>query len=227
MMDTLKNILPKIGNFLSWLSPRKLLTMTLFFIVLIISITVFEQRNLILSAMAGEGELMSPPTTAKIKVPDSMQTALQEYVTNNKKVVSFSVVSSNIRVNQSETVYFFSDNDLLTQLESDSRKNSGSIFPIFTSSETENTQMVAAINGEFACYKYEDTFRFRAVPDASNISPFICAISLPPYYGEFSGYLLFGLKSAPSQTEIDEFRLVGTRFSTEIYTKNFRRKSIQ
>lgn len=225
-METLKSILPNLGKFLSWLTPRKLLMVTFFFVAVIVSVTMFEQRSLILSAISS-GDGMPLPAPAKIKVPDSLQATIVDYVSNNKKIVFFAVVSSNIRINQSETVYFFSDDELMKQLEADARRNSGSVFPIFTSSQTENSQMVAAINGEFACYKYEETFKNRSVPDGADIAPFVCTISLPPYYGEFSGFLLFGLKSAPLATEIDEFRLAGTRFSTEIYTKNFRRKNAQ
>lgn len=224
-MELILNLLPKLASFISWLTPRRMLLITAFFLTLIVSLTLFEQRNLIFSKI-GDGAVVieTPP---KIRIAESVADDIITFVDGNKKVVFFSLVSSSIRLNQSEIVYFYTDNPVLRELHLASLKDSGSSFPIFTSIQGENAQMVSALNGEFACYKYEETFKNRSLPQGASIAPYVCNISLPPYYGEFSGFITFGLIDAPTAAEIDALRLVGTRISTEIYTRNFKRKLAQ
>ena len=95
----------------------------------------------------------------------------------------------------------------------------GSTQAIFTSSEHGNEQMVAVINGEFGCFKYEDTINYIVAPALASKMPYVCRVSLPPYYGEFSGYLAFGLKAKPDEGKANEVRIEAVRLATEIYFK--------
>lgn len=220
MLERARSVVPTAAKLITWLTPHRIALAFLFSVTIIACITVFEQRHLIFSSLTGSHEYSTP----RIHVPAQLDQTIKNFVSVHAKVVSFSIVSSHIRSNQSEVVYFYTSDPVLRELDAQSAYSFKSAFPIFSSSEVENAQMISAINGQFACYPYERTFKNRFNPSGASITPYLCIISMPPYYGEFSGFLMFGLKSAPTDHEIDELRLAGTRLSTEIYVKNFRRK---
>lgn len=220
-MEFIKRFLPVIKKFIIWETPKQILMLFLFCLMSLISITLFEQRTNIFNATTNNLSL-PPMSVKKIVVPNDIDIKIQNLLNQQSNIAFISLVSADLRVNQREMVYFYSNNSLVNLIHDEALKLRGKTHVIFGADEKENEQMVAMINGEFACYKYDETSNMRLAPRGNVIIPYLCRISLPPYYGEFSGYLTFGLKSEPDQAQKDRLKLEGTRLSTEIYFRGKR-----
>lgn len=220
-MELLKKLLPVLSKFIAWETPKRLFMLFAFCMISIISYTLFEQRSAIFAAST-DNLSMPPMAVQKIFVPPDINEKIKQLTQQQQNIVFVSLVSADLRVNQREMVYFYSPNSLVNLIHDEALKMRGKTHAIFGTDEGENAQMVAMINGEFACYKYSETSNMRIAPRGNIVAPYLCRISLPPYYDEFYGYLTFGLKSEPDQEQKDILKLEGTRLSTELYFRGRR-----
>lgn len=220
-----KKALPLLDRFIKWATPKRVLLLAFAAISLIIGITVFEQRSTLANILtAGHQEQAAAPQEFRAVLTPEIKDKIQTIVTRSPIINMIGVMTVNLRVNQRDMFYFYS-NEPAIELEWRKYLSSrGTIQPVFTSDEKNNTQMVAVINGEFACYKFEDTNNARMLPGMAHKMPYVCRVSLPPYYGEFSGYLMLGLASAPSETEQGELRIEAVRLATDIYFKTITKR---
>lgn len=127
------------------------------------------------------------------------------------------VVNVNFKKNTRNTAYFaLSDNNLRTAYNDFiSRKLSDT--PLFTDIETNNQRIIDLINGEFVCYEFKNTPALKVFPGAVETIPTICSISIPPYYGRFSGYMNVYLVKKPSVDDISIIRQIARDMSLHIY----------
>lgn len=91
--------------------------------------------------------------------------------------------------------------------------------------DAKNTQqMVAILNNEFVCAKFQDTVYQRFFPDLGKRMPIVCRLAIPPFYGRFVGILTIGLSAIPTKEENDSVRLEASRLAVEIYLRDVLRK---
>lgn len=217
-----KSALPIIDKFITWATGKKLAMLALAILVIISLGTTYQRRADVGAFVAKKFGDTQPDTgipELSINLTPEIITRIKETVDRNPDINYLGVVSANIRINQRELIYFYSNDPIVTSDFQASSWHIGSSRAIFTSSEKSNEQMVAVINGEFGCFKYADTINYTAAPTLVNKIPYICRVSLPPYYGEFSGYLVFGVRVQPDEGKANEVRIEAVRLATEIYFK--------
>jgi hypothetical protein len=214
-----KKLLPVLDRYLTWATPTHAFMLALAAVVCIVSLTFFEHRTSVTDLVFKNKD----NTTAELNIiltPEIKQ-KIQDLTNSSPEINLIAVVSANIRINQRETVYYFTDDQVVDRKIKAFNVDHGLPQPIFSADEPTNAQMVSVINGEFGCYKYEDTPHVLA-PSLKDKVFAVCRTSLPPYYGEFSGYITIGLMKWPDDALQNEIRIQAVRLATEIYFKSIK-----
>lgn len=95
----------------------------------------------------------------------------------------------------------------------------------FFDSDKKNTeQMLAVLNNEFKCVKTEDTVFIRFIPEMPKVLPYICRIAVPPYVGDFAGFITVAFVREPNQPERDSLRIELSRISVELYLRDITKR---
>lgn len=143
---------------------------------------------------------------------------LDETVGRLKATVGgISVTNVNFKKNTRSTAYFSIVDPALKAAYASFQSNRISDTVLFNDNEMNNQRMINLINGEFVCNDFKDTIAFKNLPGAASSIVTICSISIPPYYGRFSGYMTIYLTKKPSSDELTIVRQVARDISLRIY----------
>jgi hypothetical protein len=94
------------------------------------------------------------------------------------------------------------------------------ISPIFTNSnEANNARMIKIINHEFVCSPFVDSMLYKNLPQSGNFVKTICAVSIPPSYGNFVGSVHLFLNKEPNDMEISIIKMHLKDISSEIFSE--------
>ncbi len=130
------------------------------------------------------------------------------------------VVNVDFKKNIRSTSYFaFSDINLKTSFANFQASRIAEV-PLFTDTELNNQRVIDLINGEFICSDFKDTQDMKYFPRAADSITTVCSISIPPYYGRFSGYMNIYLIKKPTIDEISIIRQISRDISLKIYEKD-------
>lgn len=127
------------------------------------------------------------------------------------------VVNVNFKKNTRNTAYFTSSNAILKKSYEQFMATKIADTPLFTDVESNNQRIIDLINGEFVCYDYKSTPAAKIFPAAAEVIPTICSISIPPYYGRFSGYMNIYLSRKPTPDDVSFVRQLARDMSLHIY----------
>lgn len=189
-------------------------------LVVIFAYTVFENRTALVNFIVNGPEGEAPATTSTFNLSDTSRTRVKQLVDENDLVIAITILNADIRNNRRVPIHWYSDDSqVMTRLETLFSGRYGGI-PLFTSDEKNNENIVGVINGEFACNTYTDGGNAALFPGLENRFPFVCRTSLPPYYGQFSGYVTVSLNRIPTQPELDAIKAETLNISTEIYFRD-------
>lgn len=214
-MELILKHLASASKIIAWLSLKKVLLLSTITFGALALFTAYEQREQLVEAAGGA----VTPTT-HFKVSTEMQDRIRVMVNNSSLITTITVLEANLKINERDIVFRYGDDPSVNDNWEREYSKNGTIQPIFTRDSGNNAQMVALVNGEFNCYKFSDTVNKDIVPQNERRTPVVCRISLPPYYGEFAGYLGFALSRTPSPAEQDELQLEARRLANEIFFKN-------
>lgn len=188
-------------------------------LVLLIGYTVFEQRTTIVNYILN-GPEAEAPAAATFALSDTSKTRIRSLVNDNDLIISITILNADIRNNRRVPIFWFADDaQVQGRLDALFSGRYGGI-PLFTSDEKNNENIVGVINGEFACSDYTSGGNSALFPGLENRFPFVCRTSLPPYYGQFSGYVTIALNRVPTQPELDALKAETLNISTEIYFRD-------
>lgn len=213
-----ERVLSLISKVVTTISLKKILTWALAALVCIVSFTVYENRDAVTNlAVHGRSSSYSQ-TTVTFKVTDLSKSRVKAMTTDDA-VAAIVVMNADIRNNRRIPVYWYApDQSIQTKLTELFSDRFGG-FPLFTSDEKNNENVVGVINGEFSCAPYDKGYE-AVYPSMAHRFPFICQTSLPPYYGAFSGYITVALNRAPLPAELDALKIETLNLSTDIYFRD-------
>ena len=215
----LKKALPLLDKYFSWATPKRVLMLALTAIVCIVSLTLFEHRSAVSDIFL---KTKDPTYTANLSLSTETKKHIEDLVTRLEDVNMVLVVAANIRVNQREVIYYYSDDRAVDGIIKNVANSRTVVQPIFSNDEKTNAEMVSVINGEFGCYKNDENSGTIIGPRINAYVPAVCRVSLPPYYGEFSGYITIGLTHLPDPALQNLIRTEAIRLATEIYYKTIK-----
>lgn len=198
---------------------KKVVIWTLTGAIGIISYTIYENSKAIFTVMVGEP--IKYGDVRVFSISDATKATINKFVNDNVIVTSAIILNVDIRHNQRTPVYWYSA-DVMVQRALDARYIDRIVrIPVFSSNEKNNAEIVSTLNGEFICNKSTDVHSVAVDNDLSNTNLYSCYISIPPYYGQFSGYMMITLKTLiPTVAMLDTLKLEMTAVATEIYQRN-------
>jgi hypothetical protein len=211
-----KKALPLIDKFLGWVSLKRVLLLGFMAVVMITTLTVFENRTQLSEGIADRGKernLFDEP----IKLSKSSEEQIKTVTKGHAEILMISVISVNMRVLQRTPVYVYSgDVQIQKMVDNQLAARTGTI-PVFTKDEKADADMVSLMNGDFSCVKYGDTVNATIFPALAGRVKQLCRIGLPPYKGNFAGYISVMLSDMTGPYKEDEIRLELTKLATDIY----------
>lgn len=98
---------------------------------------------------------------------------------------------------------------------------------LFDTDRRNNEQMIAVLNNQFLCSRTEDTTFARILPEMPKKLPFVCRLAVPPYVGEFAGFITIALTRQATQSELEALKIELTRISIELYLRDVAQRGLR
>ena len=186
-------------------------------VVAIIGYTLFEKRTEVVNYIV-HGPQATAPGIASFGVSETSKNRIKQIVDLDELINSIIVLNVDIRNNRRIALHWYSDDTSLQKSIDGLFTGRYGGIPLFTSDEKNNESIVGIINGEFSCTSYRDGGNASIFPGLENRLPYICRTSLPPYYGQFSGYITLTLNRVPTPDELTALKAETINISTEVYS---------
>ena len=183
---------------------------------------VFENRDAIFQT--AYRAVASPEEPSNWGVSSKSQEELTAVVRNSGIINFIAVTEVDLQKNKRFPRWWFLEDALAPEFSA--RLKLLLPQPVFDYDPKNTRQMVAVLNNELVCSRFQDTSWNRFFPDLAKISPVICRLAIPPFYGRFVGILTFGLDRQPTRAEVDLIRLEASRLAVEIYLRDVMKKPV-
>ena len=213
------DLLPHVKRILQWITLKRVVMLGLGSIVWIVSLTLFENRDKLIQTSSNP---LINKDYVELKVARDSEAFIKQVVQRHDAVSFMMVVSANIARNQRTISYFHTDDPVIQVDVEEFISKNGRSAPLLGTSDSVNAAIIRAINGDFACYESAESL---IVPKLNRSIARICRISIPPYYGQFSGYLTFGLTKDLTQEQLITLRREAVEITSNIYFDNLKRLS--
>lgn len=180
--------------------------------------TAYENRESIYRTIKGSDK----PLMSEYSFPMSGQSygSMKHFVDTYGEVISLAVWAAEPQINTRLLVSFYSEDLTITaNYEAIAAKHIAGIR-LFTNEEKNDAQIVRLMNGEWICLKTDDTMYATLAPDIPRRAPVMCRTSLPPYYGEFSGFIEIGLYSNVHPQTLEQIKLDAVKISNTIFIRD-------
>ncbi|WP_407305655.1 hypothetical protein [Acinetobacter sp.] len=187
-------------------------------LVVLVGYTVFENRGPLVSYLVN-GPTINAPSIIGFKVSSASQARVKQLVDIDDLINSIVIMNADIRNNRRVPLYWYSDDVSVQKTLDGTYAGLYGGIPLFTAEEKNNENVVGVINGEFACSEYA-AGNTAVFPGLLSRMPFICRASLPPYYGQFSGFVAISLNRKPSPDELIVLKSETLSISTEIFFRD-------
>lgn len=220
-MLNLSNTLEIVRKFLGILTWEKLLQVTAFIAVLLVSWAVFENRSSIYNFI--NQNKISNRADKNIKLSKNTIKELESSVSRSGLIVGVQVVLVNFQNNTRYVIHTYTDNPGLADMYNkfiDS--NITQEFPLFDSDRVDNNRLIALINGESICYDFDTSIIPRYLPEINRYIDTICSTGIPPFYGKFTGMIVLYLTRSPSPEEVFQVKNLAKKLSVTIFENDLR-----
>lgn len=203
---------------LSVISLKKVAVWTFAAIVLLFGYTLFQNRASIYKYVTSEAVVPTPTTVVGFTVSTLSQDRVKQLIDVDGLITAIIVLNADLRNNRRLPIFWYSDDPFVQKtLDMQFANNYG--IPLFSSEEKNNENIVGVINGEFSCSAFADG-NSALYPGLGTRMPTVCRASLPPYYGQFSGFLTVSLNRVPTPDELIALKSMILGLATEIYFRD-------
>jgi hypothetical protein len=202
------SLITKIFNTLTW---RLAFLYMMTSLIGVIGYTVYEQRDHIFGQLLA---VNSQNASTTFTLSKRTELSIRDAANDLPWVVGVAVMSADLRLNEARTLFYMNrvgKPDQFTTIKK---------YPIFSNQEDSNITAIQLINGEFSCVDFNKTPLKSLTPELSDTVKSVCRISIPSYYGYFSGFIIIFLNVDPDQTQQQQIKLVFSSLSTTIYFKD-------
>jgi hypothetical protein len=173
----------RITDLIKWVdSPFKLFTVILLSFLAFAGYFAWDSRQVILHAIQNQDKM---PQIAK---QESLVPVAQSLMKDLDAVIVV-VNKANLVTNSRTTVLAIGPNGREKSLE-------GTVTSLFNASVERNQAMVAMLNGEVLCEKFDGSSKVGEWGTKNGVT-FMCRGSIPPEVGKFAGYIAVGFKEKP------------------------------
>lgn len=197
---------------------NKVLLWALAMIITVVSYTVYERRDDLFQA-SPFARLPGNDVGMIFNISKTTKARAKEFVESDQMIVGLTILSADLRLNSRVSLFHIGDNEYADPVAEAALQNLSSL-PLFSKSEENNRQMIKLINGEFLCVPYATSAMALAVPNANKRVITICRASLPPYYGQFSGFVSLFLNADPDIERQIRLKQQLEMFATGVYFRD-------
>jgi hypothetical protein len=177
------DMIGRITDLIKWVdSPFKLFTVILLSFLAFAGYFAWDSRQVILHAIQNQDKM---PQIAK---QESLVPVAQSLIKDLDAVIVV-VNKANLVTNSRTTVLAMGPNGREKTIE-------GVVTSLFNASVERNQAMVAMLNGEVLCEKFEASSKVGEWGTKNGVT-FMCRGSIPPEVGKFAGYIAVGFKEKP------------------------------
>lgn len=212
--------LGKIQDFTDALTLRRILVAVLTTLLLMGTYTLYENRLLAFDKALSFFSTKDSPKNWELS--DASKNSLNALVATNGLVKMIMITEVDLQKNRHSPRFW----KLQDPLENVMKQRVANMLPqaVFDYDAKNTQQMVAVLNNEFVCSRFQETALHRVFPEIAKNTPVVCRIAIPPFYGRFVGVLTFGLVDQPTKDQFDALRIEAARISVEIYLRDIVKK---
>jgi hypothetical protein len=132
-------------------------------------------------------------------------------------VVAIQIIGVDLASNTTGVLYTKIKNKNLEEIysayvSSNDTKN----VPFFTKNDYLNLNLIRILNNEYFCSQFNSTLVSVLVPAAAQHITTVCAVSIPPGYGQFKGFVAIFLENEPTGQEVEVFRVISKELSVRV-----------
>lgn len=218
-MITKDQIIAFIDEWWATITLERLALMTLLSVSLVAVFTAFEFRTTIFARFFKE---TAAPTEVSWVISDESKAQLVRLTTHNP-IGAVTVVDVDLHKNRRTIKYMYGTDASTVQYATDTQML-GRSSALFDFDQKNTIQMVAMLNNEFKCYLTSDTTSAKVMPGREKIYPHLCRLAVPPYFGEFAGYITILLTRKPTNLELDSIKIEVNRVAIEMYLRDIASK---
>ena len=157
-----------------------------------------------------------------IRLSRSTVTQLDKLISDSGTIMGMHIATVDFRNNTRTVVYGKFNHPDLDKIHLAYQERDIDVkIPLFNDDAMNNNRIVSLINGEFVCYTFKDSIAFKLAPDALSYVTSTCSLSIPPFYGKFSGIVTVYINKDLSPVELGQMRSFLQRISIIVYELNF------
>ena len=199
---------------------KKVIILAISGIIGVLSFTIFENSKTIYNVVSGDQ--FKSGSVETFNISEISKTNLRKFVDEIDVVSSIIILNVDIRHNQRIPVFWYSTEPNIQRALNTNYADKIVRMPVFSSSENANSEIVSILNGEFTCNRNNDVINMITSSDIKNKFLYLCSISIPPYYGQFSGYIIVTLNSLPEKPTLDTIKFEMINMTLDIYLRDIR-----
>lgn len=210
-----------LEDMIDTLTFKRVALLSLLAIISIALLTLFENRAATFSALYKTAE---STTAIEWDLSDESKNQLQSLIPGTQGLIGVVILTDvDLKKNRRKTKYIhIVDQSLSTVILPVASKLLPQALFDYDAKNTE--QMVAMLNNEFLCVPSEDTVNARFFPTLTKNLPVTCRIAVPPFFGEFAGYITVILTRKPKAGEYDAMKIEINRIAIELYLRDISKK---
>lgn len=202
---------------------RRVALLALLATITISLLAVFENRNAVFATIYKQAE---EQTTISWVLSNESKNQMIALTAPEKNLVGIIILSDvDLKKNRRVPKFLY----IKDRVDSDNVIPSvAKLLPqaLFDYDPKNTEQMVAMLNNEFKCVSTSETHYVRFFPELVPKYPVSCRIAVPPFFGEFAGYITTILTRKPTSSEYDSLKIEMNRIAIETYLRDISKKPV-
>lgn len=180
----------------------------------------YENRKQVVEYLINTSNGDVPKVTTQGGVPwtlsEQSKNELKKLVSSSDLVAFIGISDVDLQKNR-RVLTFFHQKDSTLKLPDAATRAINLPQAMFDYDAKNTAQMVAVLSNEFRCDPYRDTINYRYAPDFEAYSPIVCRLAIPPFAGQFVGFVTIGVAQNVPKQNLDAIRLELARIAVSIY----------
>jgi len=212
-----EKLLAFLSDMIDTLTFRRVALVALLTSIGLIFYSLYENREAIVTKITGPAH--STPIDAPVIKPWTLSETNKLQLQNLAKTTKIGfVLLSDVDLKKNRRVARYSYIKDPNIVLSPTAKSALALpLPVFDYDPQNTEQMVSTLSNEFRCDPYKTTIYYRHAPELADYFPTICRLAIPPFVGQFIGFLTVGIANDPTKAELDSIRLEVSRIAVDIY----------
>ena len=195
-----EGVIAFIESLIDTLTFKRVALIALMTIIGLVIFSLYENRNNIVERVT----TTKPPPSVELSnawVLSNLNKVGLQSLAKTTGITLVLVSEVDLRKNTQKIKYTYLD-DTTIVLEPELTQAFTLPYPLFDLDPKNTAQMVAVLNNEFRCDAFTDTYFFRITPSLGLKLPQVCRMAIPPFAGQFVGFVNIFLNRSMTRQEL-------------------------